>query len=129
MLEDYPHAQMDEGAIRAYKHGTLSRTIAFTAPHCSLQRHTVIHTLTHTHTVINRYAPLADLPPYPDVHMELPSTHSQMHIKHREEFLSLTETHKHKYLLGTLTLRNAPPADYHASPLLQEQRKVKMDPL
>lgn len=117
-------------AICAFKQGTLPRTIASAAPQCFLQRHTVSHTLTHTHTVLNRCAPLADLPPYPDMHMEPPSTHSQLSQLHKAQrsmrsLLSLTDTHSHKQHLGHLNapmLHNAPSADYQG--LLQTSQSI-----
>lgn len=65
--------------------------------HCPPLFPAATHTHSHalTHTVINRCAPLANLPPYPDMRKDLPSTHSQMHQLHKAQrsmrsFLLLT---------------------------------------
>lgn len=97
-------------------------------------------TLSHTHTVLNRCAPLADLPAYPDMHMEPPYTHSQLNQLHKEKHALSPFPHRDtatNSISGTLTHQDYTTPRLltikgycrHTSPLLQEQRNVKMDPL
>ncbi len=107
MLEDCMHAQIVWSHLCIQTRYTAQNNCFHCPPLFPAETHT--HSHTHTHTVINRCAPLEDLPPYPDMHMELPSTHSQMHQLHKAQrsmrsLLFLTSPPQRHYWISRVTV-------------------------